>query len=100
MGMDVLSDIAPQTVTNELYSVCNRSNGYLDNGPDTNHYGYNESTRIHTVQSADSKRNYILFWIVGMCNGYGFTVMLSAAFDIIKRFGESVRNKFLKITIQ
>lgn len=31
-------------------------------------------------------RNILSFWILGLCNNYGYVVMLSAAYDIIKRF--------------
>ncbi|KAK2587180.1 hypothetical protein KPH14_002928 [Odynerus spinipes] len=35
-------------------------------------------------------RNLIAFWILGMCNNYGYVVMLSAAHDILdSRFGTS-----------
>ncbi|XP_012230607.1 battenin isoform X1 [Linepithema humile] len=34
-------------------------------------------------------RNLIAFWILGLCNNYGYVVMLSAAHDILKsKFGE------------
>ncbi|KAF7384717.1 hypothetical protein HZH68_014329 [Vespula germanica] len=33
-------------------------------------------------------RNLVAFWILGMCNNYGYIVMLSAAHDILEsRFG-------------
>lgn len=31
-------------------------------------------------------RDLLAFWILGLCNNYGFVVMLSAAHDIIGRF--------------
>lgn len=31
-------------------------------------------------------RNIVGFWMLGMCNNYGYVVMLTAAFDIIKQF--------------
>lgn len=31
-------------------------------------------------------RDLTAFWILGMCNNYGYVVMLSAAHDIIGRF--------------
>lgn len=41
----------------------------------------------------NEKRNMVCFWIVGLCNTYGPMVLLSAAYDIIKRLnGVSVRN--------
>lgn len=32
-------------------------------------------------------RDLTAFWLLGMCNNYGYVVMLSAAHDIISRFG-------------
>lgn len=29
-------------------------------------------------------RNFIAFWILGLCNNYGYVVMLSAAHDILE----------------
>lgn len=38
-------------------------------------------------------RNLIAFWILGLCNNYGYVVMLSAAHDILEsKFGEKVSN--------
>lgn len=34
-------------------------------------------------------RDLVAFWILGLCNNYGYVVMLSAAQDIIERFGVS-----------
>lgn len=31
-------------------------------------------------------RDLTAYWILGLCNNYGYVVMLSAAHDIIKRF--------------
>lgn len=37
-------------------------------------------------------RDLTAYWILGLCNNYGYVVMLSAAHDIIGRFsGEEVR---------
>lgn len=57
----------------------------------------NRNNDISTAQNRGDEnhnmQNLICFWIIGLCNGYGWTVMLSAAFDIIKRLnGVSVRN--------
>lgn len=30
-------------------------------------------------------RNMVAFWILGLCNNYGYVVMLSAAHDILAR---------------
>lgn len=36
-------------------------------------------------------RNLVAFWILGLCNNYGYVVMLSAAHDILQtKFGDKV----------
>lgn len=48
-----------------------------------------------TVPNYDvnEKRNMVCFWVVGLCNTYGPMVLLSAAYDIIRRLnGVTVRN--------
>lgn len=37
----------------------------------------------------------VAYWILGLCNNYGYVVMLSAAYDIIARFGTNVSTDFL-----
>jgi hypothetical protein len=32
-------------------------------------------------------RDLVAYWILGMCNNYGYVVMLTAAHDIIKELG-------------
>lgn len=49
-------------------------NGNNSNGPDP------------TITDVHKWRNILAFWILGLCNNYGYVVMLSAALDIIKRF--------------
>ena len=40
-------------------------------------------------------RNIIAFWLLGLCNNYGYVVMLSAAHDLLgSRFGDNVINFF------
>lgn len=46
-----------------------------------------------SIDDVHKWRNILSFWILGMCNNYGYAVMLSAAFDILKRFsGDPVIN--------
>lgn len=40
-------------------------------------------------------RDLVAYWILGLCNNYGYVVMLSAAYDIIARFGTNVGNLIL-----
>lgn len=61
----------------------------------------NQNSQSNASESTESFpdphkwRNILSFWILGLCNNYGFVVMLSAAYDIIKRFnGVSVNQIF------
>lgn len=45
-----------------------------------------DSINHQTFHDSHNLRNFISFWLLGLCNGYGTTVMLSAAYDIIQRF--------------
>lgn len=39
-------------------------------------------------------RNLVAFWILGLCNNYGYVVMLSAAHDILdSKFGHKVSSR-------
>lgn len=59
-----------------------------------NRHQINQNTRniesndsiITPVSDVYKWRNILSFWMLGLCNNYGFVVMLSAAYDIIKRF--------------
>lgn len=46
----------------------------------------NASESTESFPDVHKWRNILSFWILGLCNNYGFVVMLSAAYDIIKRF--------------
>lgn len=50
---------------------------------------HNENNEPSTTQNRDNQvhneQNLMCFWIVGLCNGFGGTVMWSATFDVIKR---------------
>lgn len=39
-----------------------------------------------SINDVHKWRNILSYWILGLCNNYGFVVMLSAAYDIINRF--------------
>lgn len=54
----------------------------------------NETSSASSIPSAATKakdahlwRDLTAYWILGLCNNYGYVVMLSAAHDIIGRFG-------------
>lgn len=54
---------------------------------DDSHTEHNENSpgQNHTSQSY-RVLNIICFWMVGLCNGFGWTVMLSATYDILEEF--------------
>lgn len=75
-----------------LPEVLSQAVNSIQNRQQTNQNNVNGSTQ--SITDAYKWRNILSFWILGLCNNYGFVVMLSAAFDIIKRFdGVSVTKK-------
>lgn len=62
---------------------------------------YNDTDASRTHNTNQNKwRNLISFWILGLCNNYGYVVMLTAAHDIIERFnGYSVIELQILISI-
>lgn len=62
--------------------------------------GKNSLTKSHAAENVFDEeailkktrwRNLLAFWILGLCNNYGYVVMLSAAHDILQsKFGEKV----------
>lgn len=73
--MDGFSDIVPAIPVNEV--IVNR---------------VNDSPNHQELHDVHNWRNILSYWVLGLCNGYGTTVMLSAAYDIIQQFdGVSVR---------
>lgn len=83
---------------NDLSDVVSRAVSAIQQRPQTSRQAQsNDSDNISRiepdVQLADQQvqddhnwRNILSFWVLGLCNNYGFVVMLSAAYDIIKRF--------------
>lgn len=67
----------------------------LTNAIDAIHYRQQTSNENVTSEASNTYkvRNLISFWVLGLCNNYGYVVMLSAALDIIKRYAH-VRLKF------
>lgn len=47
------------------------------------------------VRDEQRWRDLTAYWILGLCNNYGYVVMLSAAHDIIERFGGGHVSTFL-----
>lgn len=55
--------------------------------------GVPKTTRENGNKNVKDKglwRDLTAYWILGLCNNYGYVVMLSAAYDIIARFGTKV----------
>lgn len=78
------------------YSLCIFENTMADNNDveQTNQPDQQTEQSIAPSHDVNEKRNMICFWIVGLCNTYGPMVLMSAAYDIIKRLnGISVRNQ-------
>lgn len=45
-------------------------------------------------------RDFLAYWILGLCTNYGYVVVISAAHDILNRFDKinvSVRNTILDV---
>lgn len=72
--MDDSNYISPQVVQN-----------VQTNDHDNQHEEYNENSTAQNHDNQNHKvQNLICFWMVGLCNGFGWTVMLSATYDILK----------------
>lgn len=90
---------------NDLSDVVSRAVTAIQQRPHTSRQARTDDSdsisrlepNIQQVQDDHNWRNILSFWILGLCNNYGFVVMLSAAFDIIKKFDSiSVRNAWAK----
>lgn len=54
----------------------------------------NAKSEKSQIKDPSRWRDLTAYWILGLCNNYGYVVMLSAAHDIIGRFsGDEVRRK-------
>lgn len=79
---------------NDLSDVVSRAVSAIQQRPQTSRQTQsNDSDNItrhepdvQQVHDDHNWRNILSFWVLGLCNNYGFVVMLSAAYDIIKRF--------------
>lgn len=79
---------------NDLSDVVSRAVSAIQQRPQTSRQAQNNDSDnisrlepdVQQVQDDHNWRNILSFWVLGLCNNYGFVVMLSAAYDIIKRF--------------
>lgn len=46
---------------------------------------YNHEDEPVVLQPREPLRNCIAFWLLGLCNNFGYVIMLSAAFDILRK---------------
>lgn len=82
------SENLTQVLTNAVSAIRNRpqTNQSTENNVNVNVNANTSNTNDQTINDVHKWRNILAFWILGLCNNYGYVVMLSAAFDIIKRF--------------
>lgn len=71
----------PSVLTNTVTAV--------ENNNDNN----NQNSINEIIHSNYKWRNLTAFYLLGLCNSYGYVVMLSAAHDIIGRFNGYSVNK-------
>lgn len=78
------NDNLPSVLTDAVSAIHDRqqTNQNIPNG--------NGTPTTSSVHDVHKWRNTLSFWILGMCNNYGYVVMLSAAVDIITRFNRSM----------
>lgn len=58
----------------------------VENARISKHLEYHEDSTTKNVDNQDHyKHNLVCFWMIGLCNGIGYTVLSSATFDIIRR---------------
>lgn len=84
------SDNLPQVLTNAVSAIHDRqqTNQSIPSGNGTsNTSSQPPAAAVHDIHKW---RNTLSFWVLGMCNNYGYVVMLSAAIDIINRFHRSM----------
>lgn len=83
--------------SNELPDVLSSAVSAIQSRPSTSQQNpIDGNLTAHVIRDDHTWRNILSFWILGLCNNYGFVVMLSAAYDIINRFdGVSVWKLFL-----
>lgn len=93
---------------NELSDVVSRAVSAIQQRPQTSRQARNDDTDNISRLEPDTQqihddhnwRNILSFWILGLCNNYGFVVMLSAAFDIIQRFDSISVRIMLQLDIE
>lgn len=76
------NDNLPQVLTNAVSAIHDRQ----QTSPTASNGNGNGMPAASSVHDVHKWRNTLSFWVLGMCNNYGYVVMLSAAIDIINRF--------------
>lgn len=75
-------DNLPDVLTNAVSAIHHRHQNQQQNSNNNNNGDAGATQNVNNIKW----RNLISFWVLGMCNNYGYVVMLSAAHDIIERF--------------
>lgn len=71
----------PKTISSGVVQHVVRTDDF-----DNSHSEYNENPSAQNRDSQNHRvQNIVCFWMVGLCNGFGWIVMLSATYDILKR---------------
>lgn len=85
-----LSDV----LTNAVSAIQNRNQTNQTTPNISNVNNVDTTGTDQTINDVHKWRNILSFWILGLCNNYGYVVMLSAAFDIIKQFNGVTVSEF------
>lgn len=79
--------------TNQTYSstteIVSNSNESISN-----------KTGISNDRDRGLWRDLVAYWMLGLCNNYGYVIMLTAAYDILKELDENDRNSKFKDSSQ
>ena len=67
-----------------IMSMSSRKSKELEAQVSTSHNNFDNVSPC----SRDGWRNLLAFWVLGLCNNYGYVVMLSAAHDILHQGDE------------
>ncbi|XP_051171837.1 battenin [Leptopilina boulardi] len=59
----------------------------------------NDVERNNDTEKANKIRNLVAFWILGLCNNYGYVVMLSAAHDILRERFDHKKDETINATL-
>lgn len=64
------------------------SNGVAERTAGGTRVAETDTNTITTTRDPKLWRDLVAYWFLGLCNNYGYVVMLSAAHDILEHFNE------------